>query len=119
MSQKIGFAAEEQARDYLTAQGLKWISSNYCCRVGEIDLIMRDSDFLVFIEVRARSTRAFGGAVASVTHSKQQKIIKTALCYLQAHKLQDKQPSRFDVVSLDGMPPRITWIKNAFESGGR
>ncbi len=119
MSQKIGFDAEDQARDYLTIQGLTWISSNYRCRLGEIDLIMRDYDHLVFIEVRARSTIAFGGAAASVTYSKQQKLIKTASYYLQAFKLQDKQPSRFDVVSLDGVPPRITWIKNAFESGGR
>lgn len=114
MSQKIGFAAEEHARSYLSAQGLRWVISNYSCRLGEIDLIMYDKDCLVFIEVRARASSAYGDAAQSVTRSKQQKLIRTATLYLQTKKLYDKQPSRFDVLSLDGVPPRITWIKNAF-----
>ena len=116
MSQKIGFAAEEQARDYLLKQGLKWVLSNYRSRCGEIDLIMRDDSYLVFVEVRARKSNAFGGALASVTHSKRQKLMKTALVYLSAHKLHDKQPIRFDVVSFEGVPPKISWMKNAFGS---
>jgi len=114
MSQTIGYAAEEQARDYLKTAGLKWLASNYHSRYGEIDLIMRDDSYLVFIEVRARSSAAYGGALASITYSKRQKIIKTALHYLSAHKLHEKQPIRFDIVSLEGIPPRMDWIKNAF-----
>ncbi|MCP0914873.1 MULTISPECIES: YraN family protein [Legionella] len=114
MSQEIGFAAEAHTRRYLHQQGLQWITSNYRCRFGEIDLIMRDEEYLVFIEVRARSGNAFGGAAASVTYSKKQKIIKTASFYLAANKLQDKQAVRFDLVSLEGMPAKLTWIKNAF-----
>ena len=116
MSQKAGFLAEQQARDYLTSQGLIWLESNYRCRMGEIDLIMRDGDHLVFIEVRARRSNAFGGAAASITYSKQQKLLKTASLYLVEKKLQDKLAARFDVLSLDGMPSSITWIKNAFGS---
>ncbi len=114
MSLKIGSLAEQRAREYLTLQGLQWVESNYRCRMGDLDLIMRDNDYLVFIEVRARTSNAFGGAMASVTHSKRQKLIKTASLYLMANKLYDKQPIRFDVLSLEGMPPRMSWIKNAF-----
>lgn len=114
MSQQIGFAAEEQARNYLRAQGLTWLESNYRCRLGEIDLIMRDKEYLVFVEVRARASSAYGSGVQSVTPSKRQKLLRTATLYLQTKKLYDKQPSRFDVLSLDGAPSQITWIKNAF-----
>lgn len=114
MSQQIGFAAEEHARQYLGKQGLIWLESNYRCRLGEIDLIMRDKDYLVFVEVRARASNAYGGAVQSVNKGKQQKLIRTATLYLQTKRLYDKHPCRFDVLSLDGALPQITWIKNAF-----
>ena len=114
MSQKIGFLAEQHARDYLITQGLHWIDSNYRSRMGEIDLIMRDGEHLVFVEVRARASNAFGGGMVSVTFSKKQKLIKTANLYLLANKLQDKLPIRFDVLSIDGASPTITWVKDAF-----
>lgn len=116
MSIKKGALAEQWACDYLTSKGLQWVASNYRCRMGEIDLIMRDGFFLVFVEVRARISKAFGGGLASVTSAKRQKLLKTALLYVMVHKLQDKQPFRFDVLSLDGDPPKIAWIKNAFGS---
>ena len=116
MSQKAGALAEKKACDYLISQGLKWVMSNYRCRLGEIDLIMRDGIYLVFVEVRARASNAFGGALASVTYGKQQKLIKTAVLYLLINKLQDKQAIRFDVLGMEGMPPSITWVKNAFGS---
>ena len=114
MSRKIGALAEQQACEYLIAEGLTWVISNYNCRMGEIDLVMRDGAYLVFVEVRARTSNAFGGAMASVTYRKKQKLIKTALMYLMVHKLVDKQSVRFDVLSIDGVPPCVTWIKNAF-----
>ena len=116
MSQKAGFLAEQHALEYLTSKGLKWVVSNYRSKLGEIDIIMRDGEYLVFVEVRARTSTAFGGAIASVTYSKQQKILKTASLYLLANKLHDKQAIRFDVVSIEGAPPKITWLKNAFGS---
>lgn len=114
MSVKTGSQAERYARDYLIAQGLRWITSNYRCRMGEIDLIMRDSEDLVFVEVRHRSSAAFGGALSSITYGKKQKLIKAASHYLVVHHLYDRHPMRFDVISLDGMRPTIQWIKNAF-----
>lgn len=116
MSLTIGSLAEQQARDYLTSQGLRWVSSNFRCSMGEIDLIMRDGNYLVFVEVRARASNTFGGAVASVTYSKQKKLLKAASLYLMINKLQDKFPVRFDVLGMEGVPPSITWIKNAFGS---
>ena len=77
MSISAGFVAEKQACDYLMSQGLKWVESNYRCQLGEIDLIMRDKEYLVFVEVRARASRDFGGALESVGYRKQQKILKT------------------------------------------
>ena len=75
---------------------------------------MRDGAYLVFIEVRQRSAKSHGSALESVTRSKQQKLIKTALYYLQVNRLLDKQACRFDVLSLDGAPLQIAWVKNAF-----
>lgn len=114
MSQKIGFLAEQSAQNYLISQGLRWIESNYRCRMGEIDLIMRDEDGLVFVEVRARASTAFGGAMASITYSKKQKLIKTAQHYLLSKKFYDKYAFRFDVLSIEGVPPIVTWVKDAF-----
>ena len=113
MSQKIGFAAEKYASDYLQKQGLKLVESNYSCRVGEIDLIMRDGEFLVFIEVRARTVATYGNALESVNYFKQKKLIKAASYYLLTKK-QTNSPCRFDVFALDGVKPTISWVKNAF-----
>ncbi|MFC3908212.1 YraN family protein [Legionella dresdenensis] len=114
MSKEIGYAVERQARDYLTARGLNWITSNYSCRCGEIDLVMKDSQYLVFVEVRARVSPVYGGALASITQGKIKKIIKTAKHYLTVNKLHDKYPVRFDVISVQGHSADIEWIKNAF-----
>ncbi|KTD19547.1 YraN family protein [Legionella londiniensis] len=114
MSQAIGFTAEDLALGYLKQQGLTYITRNYQSRFGEIDLIMRDKHHLIFIEVRKRSSRLFGGAASSISLNKRQKIIKTALAYLSKYNLHHQQAIRFDVVCMDGVPARFTWIKNAF-----
>lgn len=114
MSISAGLAAEEIARDYLIEQGMKWVESNYLCRLGEIDLIMRDKDYLVFVEVRSRVSAAYGGAIESITYGKQQKLLRTASLYLLVNKLHDKVAVRFDVVCIEGKPPRLNWISNAF-----
>lgn len=118
MSLTIGFAAERKACAYLRRQGLRHIASNYRCRLGEIDLIMQDDECLVFVEVRARGTAAYGSASDSVTFSKQQKLIRTATHYLVSHDLYDKSPNRFDVISIEGHPPQIHWIRHAFDLSG-
>lgn len=114
VSQKTGFAAEQQACAYLLKQGLHWVESNYSCRWGEIDLIMRENNYLVFVEVRVRASRSFGGAAASVNDNKQRKLIKTATHYLVTKKIYDKQPVRFDVLGFEGKESEIVWIRNAF-----
>lgn len=116
MSRDKGLIKEQEAKDYLIANGLQWIASNYFCRFGEIDLIMQEKDCLVFTEVRARSSAAFGGAAASVTLNKQKKLLKVAYHFLMTHPKYYKHPARFDVISFDGRNPmQINWIKNAFD----
>jgi putative endonuclease len=106
-----GIAAEQLASEFLQRNGLQLIESNFRCRFGEIDLILRDGTTLVFVEVRLRSNQHFGGAAASVTLAKQGRIVRAAQIYLQ-QQLRESA-CRFDVVLLDG-ERRIEWIKNAF-----
>tara|TARA_R110002073_G_scaffold234907_1_gene396077 strand:+ start:55 stop:447 length:393 start_codon:yes stop_codon:yes gene_type:complete len=122
-SLSFGKAQETNAARYLCARGLSLLSRNYRCRYGEIDLIMADSEVLVFVEVRFRRQQKYGSAVASVTISKQRKIRLTAAHYLQHHSRLMHSPCRFDVIGLSedlGVGSRkkklhIDWIKNAFE----
>jgi putative endonuclease len=113
MSKAIGMAGETAAKEFLLKQGLQWITSNYWCRFGEIDLIMQEGEYLVFVEVRQRRSMAYGGALASIGVTKQRKIIYSAQHYQLAQPQFSKQPCRIDVLTLQGVPPRIDWIKNA------
>ena len=116
LTREKGAYFEVLARDFLAAQGLTDFRSNYLCRCGEIDLIARDGECLVFVEVRYRQASAHGSPVATVTRSKQQKIRRAAQLFLQKHGLTNRMPCRFDVVGInDGAGgPEIRWIKNAF-----
>jgi putative endonuclease len=110
-----GEAAEQQAVDYLSQRGLKLVDRNFRCKAGEIDLIMREKDSLVFVEVRYRQTDDFGSALESITPSKQRKLLASANFYLQKNRID--QPCRFDVVAISGSANnRINWIKNAIQS---
>lgn len=112
-----GALAEARAENFLLQQGLVKRAKNYRCKLGEIDLIMQHDTVhettLVFVEVRLRTHTGFANAAESVTHRKQQKIIKTAQYYLQQYGLTDKANCRFDVIAFsdNGNPE---WIKNAF-----
>jgi len=108
-----GVLAEKQALSYLQAQGLALICQNYDCRFGEIDLIMRDQDTLVFVEVRYRKNSDFGGAFASINNRKQRKIITTAKHYLST--LDNEPFCRFDAVAIDSKSTTPAWIKDAFQ----
>jgi putative endonuclease len=108
---------EKLARDYLCAQGLQLLQSNYHCRFGEIDLIMRDADSVCFVEVRFRKSQYFGGASASITASKQHKIVKTALYYLSSNRSLQNRPLRFDALLIQQQADgdrEFNWIRNAF-----
>jgi len=108
-----GLDAETLAAMFLQQQGLKLLGRNYRCRFGEIDLVMRDREEVVFVEVRMRRSEAFGGAGASITPSKQRKLMLTAEHYLQA---KGTSPCRFDAVLMKSLQlNEIIWLKNAFQ----
>lgn len=107
-----GKGAEARAAQYLQTQGLKIIERNFRSRYGEIDLIARDGDTLIFVEVRARQSSAFGGAAASITAAKQEKITRTAQHYLTT--LRHTPRCRFDAVLLSGANGTVEWIQDAF-----
>ena len=113
---KRGEQAEQIACDYLQQQSLSFISKNYHCRRGEIDLIMQEGDSLVFIEVRYRKSAQFGSALESITVQKQKKIIITAQYYLSQHT-HSVSSYRFDVVAItsDKKHANIEWVKDAFQ----
>ena len=112
----IGRQAEKLALEHLRAQGLKDISRNFRCRMGEIDLVMWDGDCLVFAEVRFRNQNSYASAAGSVDHHKQRKIIRTAATFLGRYPRYSNYAVRFDVVGLDqaGDQTSLRWIKDAF-----
>lgn len=112
----FGKTAELFACQHLETKGLKLLSQNYRCYLGEIDLIMQDQDHIVFVEVRARQRTDYGNALESITEHKQKKLIRAATCFLQWKKWLYKVNSRFDVVAIHLIRGeiKIEWIKNAF-----
>jgi putative endonuclease len=115
-TKRIGDAAEDEALQYLQAQGLRLVMRNYRTPGrggGEIDLIMQDPDTtLVFVEVRKRKSTRHGGAAASVGRVKQRRIVFAAQFYLL--KLRTLPPCRFDVVEVT--PDGLAWLKAAFDA---
>ncbi len=111
----LGTRAEKLALKYLKKQGLVAHQQNYSCRFGEIDLIMYDNDYLVFVEVRYRKSAAFGGALESIDARKQGKLRRTAEFFLIKSKNNDC-PCRFDILCINGnlLQPEYHWIQNAF-----
>lgn len=118
-TKKTGDDAERIAERFLIRHGLALVARNYHCRFGEIDLIMRQGESVVFVEVKLRKTRTgkadFGGAIASITPSKQAKLIATAQHYLSGMK--HLPPCRFDAILLNGLTENdVEWLPNAFEA---
>jgi putative endonuclease len=111
-----GKQAETLAAQYLARQGLRVIAQNFHCRGGEIDLVCRDGKVLVFVEVRLRRNASYGGAAASITSTKQARIILAARHYLSAHSATESD-CRFDCILLDGLEEsRIEWLRDAFSA---
>ncbi|MDH3451661.1 MAG: YraN family protein [Gammaproteobacteria bacterium] len=116
-TRELGTRAEAAAQAHLQRHGLVLLENNYRCRWGEIDLIMRHADAIVFVEVRYRSHARFGGALASIDKLKQKKLVRTARHYLQ-HSASPDAAARIDVVSCapgDGGRLEISWLANAIE----
>ena len=110
---QTGDAWELKARRWLEGKGLRFVAANVRGRGGEIDQIMKDGQTIVFVEVRFRQSSRFGGAAASVTLAKQQKLLQTAHLWLASHNGSfDTVDCRFDVVAFTGNA--IDWLKNAF-----
>lgn len=117
-SQYKGLAYEQEAIEYLNAQGLQLLEKNLSCKFGEIDLVMKEGNMLVLIEVRTRQNKRYGGAISSITKSKQQKLQRTAahfLPYLIHKHFQGQQPfCRFDAFCFQEFPQEKFWLKNIF-----
>lgn len=117
-TKQIGAQAEQIALDYLLKQGLTFIKRNFHSRFGEIDLIMKQQDLIIFIEVRCRNQRRYIDAIETVDFYKQQKIIKTAKFFLCQEKWANYYSYRFDVLSINGRSDtmdNIIWVPHAFE----
>jgi putative endonuclease len=112
-----GRAAEDAALSFLVARGFILLRRNYRCRLGEIDLVMHDGPSLVFVEVRARDSDAFGGAAASVGRAKQRRLAAAARHFLMTHPQEARRPARFDVVAISGRDGENSpqWIRAAFD----
>jgi putative endonuclease len=107
-----GLAAEQIAATFLQLQGMTLLEKNFGCKYGEIDLVMRDANSLVFVEVRLRRNADFGGAAMSINLSKQRKLARSAEYYLQLH---GNCACRFDVILMRSVDINtVEWIQNAF-----
>ena len=116
----FGQAGESAAEAYLRRKGYRILARNLRSSLGELDLVAEDGQVLVFVEVKARRTDAFGGAIHAVHHRKQEKLIQLAAQYLARHHIKNRL-CRFDVVLLQGpnaVAPQIEHIQNAFEISG-
>lgn len=112
-----GKRGEKLAIQYLVQQGLKLVAQNVRSPYGEIDGLMRDGEAWVFLEVRYRQSKDYGGGLESVDYRKQQKLIKTAEHYMQSKHKVRFDSCRFDIIELSGdlSAPDIIWIQDAFQ----
>jgi len=116
-----GRDGEDAACAYLTELGLTVLERNFRCRGGEIDIVARDRDTTVFVEVRQRSSDSHGASVETVTGAKRRRIVQAARLYAATRGLSET-PIRFDVVSLDGRGARgwsVRHDRDAFDATGR
>jgi putative endonuclease len=109
-----GSRAENSAAAFLEAQGFQVVARNFLRRVGELDVVARDGDLLLIVEVRTRASDQFGGAAASIGPAKQWRISMTAALFLDEHPELRHCRVRFDVIVIrDG---RVEWLKHAFDA---
>lgn len=112
----VGTAYERQAGNYLEEQGYRILEYNFRCRSGEIDIIARDGEYLVFVEVKYRRSVKSGSPLEAVDYKKQRIISRAASYYCLTHGYGETTPCRFDVAAILG--EEISVIKNAFEYVG-
>ena len=111
----LGRTGEDLAAKHLVARGYVILERNYRAPYGEIDLIALDAGTVVFVEVKTRTTEAYGAPELAVDLRKQERMVKAALGYLK-HKKLHQMPCRFDVVAISGAESgKVELIQNAFE----
>ncbi len=117
---ELGIIGEKLAKDFLKKRGYRIHKTNFSCRVGEIDIIARKNDCLVFVEVRTKASIDFGSPEESMTLAKREKIVAVALSYLNKYQNQSSKKWRIDFIGLEldhnGKATRIEHIENAVES---
>jgi len=113
-----GARYEDVALSHLEDAGLVLVARNYHCRYGEIDLVMRERDTVVFVEVRYRRPGGFGGGIDSVHAGKRAKLVRAAEVFLINHPRLADAACRFDVIAISGdaAAPALDWRRNAFEN---
>lgn len=111
-NRKTGFEKEEIVATYLSENGFRIVERNFYSKVGEIDIIGYDGEYLVFVEVKYRSGKSLENPLAAVGMSKMRKICRTADFYRYRNKIAPDTPIRYDVVGM--WDEKIEWIKNAF-----
>jgi len=116
-SSDLGRLAEDKAAEYLKTLGYKILALRWRCPLGELDIVASEGGTMVFVEVRSRSSSAYGFPSETVTKKKQSKVIKAALSYLKAKNLKP-EALRFDVIGFAGGAGEPEHIINAFEAGG-
>ncbi|HBD10188.1 MAG TPA: YraN family protein [Syntrophobacteraceae bacterium] len=112
-----GRLSEAVAAEFLVGQGLAIVAQNIRCPLGEIDLVARQGNIHVFVEVKSRFALGRGLPQEAVTRAKRKRLTRLAQWYIQQHRLHG-QPARFDVIAItwQGNEPSIRWIPNAFEA---
>lgn len=111
-----GRNAESLARRFMQKQGLRFVASNYEKPYGEVDLIMRDQNTLVFTEVRAREDFSHGHPFETVTKAKQSRIIRVAKQYLAEFADEMHTECRFDIIAINLANDSVEWLQDAFEA---
>ncbi len=114
-----GRAAEDLAAAWLARRGFEVLARNHATRRGEVDLVCREGDVLCFVEVRSRSSRAFGAPEETVDRRKARRVVAAATDWAARHGALDR-PIRFDVVAVTEGPagPEVELFRNAFDADG-
>ncbi len=112
-NRKRGNEFEALAADYLRRNGMKVLQQNFYCKMGELDIIAKDEEYLVFVEVKYRNTKAKGTATEAVSFYKMKKICRSADAWMMQHHCDGDTSVRFDVIAIE--EGRLKHLKNAFE----
>ena len=112
-----GYHFEQLALKHLQQSGLQFIDKNIRFPFGELDLIVKEGEVIVFVEVKYRASIAYGGAISAISPHKRKRLEMAAKAWLQSQKTHLKKPCRFDLVAITGKATKlqIDWLKNIFQ----